>query len=106
MFFLSFFFHATATTEIYTLSLHDALPICQESFWRLHVQQASPRQVVEPRVRAAVERHELGAARRITFWILQPSERAQQPVVRSLRPLVGCYVQVPEQVVQPVPIDG
>src|SRR5690348_11805915 len=25
-----FFFHATATTEIYTLSLHDALPICQD----------------------------------------------------------------------------
>src|SRR5439155_25810998 len=24
---ISFFFHATATTEIYTLSLHDALPI-------------------------------------------------------------------------------
>src|SRR5436309_11651851 len=23
-----FFFHATATTDIYTLSLHDALPIC------------------------------------------------------------------------------
>src|SRR5690349_23770655 len=30
MFFLYsfFFFNATATTEIYTLSLHDALPIC------------------------------------------------------------------------------
>src|SRR5438552_13978438 len=27
-FFFSFFFTATATTEIYTLSLHDALPIC------------------------------------------------------------------------------
>src|SRR5205085_12581041 len=27
--FLSFFFNATATTEIYTLSLHDALPISQ-----------------------------------------------------------------------------
>src|SRR5690349_23480889 len=26
---LFFFFHDTATTEIYTLSLHDALPICQ-----------------------------------------------------------------------------
>src|SRR5436189_6399784 len=26
-FFFSFFFHDTATTEIYTLSLHDALPI-------------------------------------------------------------------------------
>src|SRR5437773_6315150 len=24
-----FFFHDTATTEIYTLSLHDALPICR-----------------------------------------------------------------------------
>src|SRR5215217_1379008 len=27
-FFLSFFFNDTATTEIYTLSLHDALPTC------------------------------------------------------------------------------
>src|SRR3712207_9199904 len=26
--FYSFFFNDTATTEIYTLSLHDALPIC------------------------------------------------------------------------------
>src|SRR2546427_2042790 len=30
MFFLFFFFNDTATTEIYTLSLHDALPICNE----------------------------------------------------------------------------
>src|SRR5260221_1986440 len=28
--FLFFFFNDTATTEIYTLSLHDALPICIE----------------------------------------------------------------------------
>src|SRR5437868_11402215 len=28
MFIYFFFFHDTATTEIYTLSLHDALPIC------------------------------------------------------------------------------
>src|SRR2546422_9950801 len=27
--FLFFFFNDTATTEIYTLSLHDALPICE-----------------------------------------------------------------------------
>src|SRR5688572_32689579 len=27
MYFISFFFHDTPTTEIYTLSLHDALPI-------------------------------------------------------------------------------
>src|SRR5690242_21466628 len=34
---LFFFFNATATTEIYTLSLHDALPICR----RLLRRQAS-----------------------------------------------------------------
>src|SRR2546427_1876645 len=28
-FFFFFFFNDTATTEIYTLSLHDALPICR-----------------------------------------------------------------------------
>src|SRR3712207_8357960 len=28
---MSFFFNDTATTEIYTLSLHDALPICSVS---------------------------------------------------------------------------
>src|SRR5260370_37825284 len=27
-----FFFNDTATTEIYTLSLHDALPICDQPF--------------------------------------------------------------------------
>src|ERR1039457_2291827 len=30
-----FFFNDTAPTEIYTLSLHDALPICSGSFVRL-----------------------------------------------------------------------
>src|SRR2546426_8497697 len=31
VYFLFFFFNDTATTEIYTLSLHDALPICSSS---------------------------------------------------------------------------
>src|SRR5258708_21390118 len=36
-----FFFNDTATTEIYTLSLHDALPICQRHAVRLwHEQRA------------------------------------------------------------------
>src|SRR2546422_10393883 len=30
-----FFFNDTATTEIYTLSLHDALPICLSMRWGL-----------------------------------------------------------------------
>src|SRR3712207_9474634 len=34
--FMFFFFNDTATTEIYTLSLHDALPICRHpcTSWR------------------------------------------------------------------------
>src|ERR1039457_6946867 len=36
VFFFFFFFNDTATTEIYTLSLHDALPIC---FFREHIQE-------------------------------------------------------------------
>src|SRR5690349_25112721 len=35
LYFFFFFFNDTATTEIYTLSLHDALPICAEDHaWR------------------------------------------------------------------------
>src|SRR5436309_10978337 len=34
--FIIFFFNATATTEIYTLSLHDALPICNRQRQRRH----------------------------------------------------------------------
>src|SRR2546430_16375179 len=37
-FFFFFFFNDTATTEIYTLSLHDALPICSR-FVVLHGQR-------------------------------------------------------------------
>src|SRR6266403_4880582 len=32
-FFFFFFFNDTATTEIYTLSLHDALPLCSRCPW-------------------------------------------------------------------------
>src|SRR6266550_9617992 len=35
--FFFFFFNDTATTEIYTLSLHDALPICQRAIPRAAV---------------------------------------------------------------------
>src|SRR3712207_8449255 len=33
MYLFIFFFNDTATTEIYTLSLHDALPICGRRRW-------------------------------------------------------------------------
>src|SRR2546426_12735007 len=37
-----FFFNDTATTEIYTLSLHDALPICTETCGRGYRRRAAP----------------------------------------------------------------
>src|SRR5690349_24938060 len=41
-FFFFFFFNDTATTEIYTLSLHDALPICRVAFGYSGTQCAWP----------------------------------------------------------------
>src|SRR5574337_1332394 len=38
-----FFFNDTATTEIYTLSLHDALPICEEAGADEDTGQSEPR---------------------------------------------------------------
>src|SRR2546425_11297278 len=40
---LFFFFNDTATTEIYTLSLHDALPICRFDItkWQRYLSSAS-----------------------------------------------------------------
>src|SRR3712207_8931692 len=38
-----FFFNDTATTEIYTLSLHDALPISCPTNWKTHPTTKSPR---------------------------------------------------------------
>ena len=40
--FLSFFFNDTATTEIYTLSLHDALPISAHFMIRARISGVSP----------------------------------------------------------------
>src|SRR6266700_8267067 len=37
LYFFFFFFNDTATTEIYTLSLHDALPICVPAVHQRHV---------------------------------------------------------------------
>src|SRR3712207_8257297 len=49
-----FFFNDTATTEIYTLSLHDALPIFDTS---RHIDQHNPISVFRPSVVRSVARH-------------------------------------------------
>src|SRR2546427_686483 len=52
--FLFFFFNDTATTEIYTLSLHDALPISWEAgmaldWWSIWCRAGGPRRTARPR---------------------------------------------------------
>src|SRR5690349_22173979 len=49
LFFLFFFFNDTATTEIYTLSLHDALPISRAHPRRRHGRGAHGRRVGQGR---------------------------------------------------------
>src|SRR3989442_7515090 len=48
-----FFFNDTAPTEIYTLSLHDALPICQRGFARRGFPPPQPRCIEAPLRRGA-----------------------------------------------------
>src|SRR5438034_5000374 len=45
-----FFLNHTATTEIYTLSLHDALPIFRRNGIRVAVVHVDPQQLAEQRV--------------------------------------------------------
>src|SRR5258708_38017638 len=47
-FFLFFFFNDTATTEIYTLSLHDALPICGQRLRDCSAAAGDRRDTFEP----------------------------------------------------------
>src|SRR5256885_12108274 len=55
-----FFFNDTATTEIYTLSLHDALPISDDLRGAARRESFAPRFVDDRLVLAAVRAQELG----------------------------------------------
>src|SRR3712207_9329159 len=65
---LFFFFNDTATTEIYTLSLHDALPIClgylrlRKGSW--NGGQVAPADWVEESTRPFTRVHEMNPPRR------------------------------------------
>src|SRR3712207_7229497 len=53
---MCFFFNDTATTEIYTLSLHDALPICADAVAHVAPRPRQPGDGVEADRRAPVAR--------------------------------------------------
>src|SRR3712207_8888201 len=63
-----FFFNDTATTEIYTLSLHDALPICTRAGTARRRDPAPPRRPASapaPGGRASIDRDVLDHGRRL-----------------------------------------
>src|SRR6266542_6147730 len=64
---LFFFFNDTATTEIYTLSLHDALPISSSSGTNGTAWVAST-SVRAPTARLAASTSAIGAARPDCIW--------------------------------------
>src|SRR2546427_7633932 len=63
--FFIFFFNDTATTEIYTLSLHDALPICVSS-WAAPVSCSPP-----------VTTRQSGGGSRRTAWRASSSDASR-----------------------------
>src|SRR6266581_347679 len=71
IFSLFFFFNDTATTEIYTLSLHDALPNCRQS------SSASDPKPAYPKPSNAI-----GASRFLSARTLYPP--AMRPIVKDI----------------------
>src|SRR3712207_9083849 len=73
-----FFFNDTATTEIYTLSLHDALPICDiEALSRLFI--------------AVVQRDGAAALRGLEALGVRYSPEVRADLVRDLREFLNKY---------------
>src|ERR1039458_10895809 len=83
---LLFFFNDTATTEIYTLSLHDALPICQDNC----LQFANGSSVPARRCRLRSEEHtsELQSLRHLVCRLLLEKKK-RLSCARRTRALCG-----------------
>src|SRR5690349_25024367 len=89
LFLFCFFFNDTATTEIYTLSLHDALPIfcaCSFNFERpstvidlrvLAMQAEPPELTVQTRVRSEEHTSELQSRRDLVCRLLLEKKKTK-----------------------------
>src|SRR5260370_32083246 len=85
-----FFFNDTATTEIYTLSLHDALPICHQGLWRQPARPAAGR-ACGPARRHRSEEHtsELQSHLNLVCRLLLEKKKRWGEVESTERPGVG-----------------
>src|SRR2546430_15373168 len=91
-----FFFNDTATTEIYTLSLHDALPISERRSLRRPRDGArrQSRAAQESRVREA---HRCGGERGLRRWRARTPALDRRPgggAARAFRPAPGPLVDL------------
>src|SRR5438477_4031452 len=96
LFFL-FFFNDTATTEIYTLSLHDALPICCRGG---RARARAPRSRAWSRSRARSEEHTSELQSHVNLVCRLLLEKKKQ--IRAVRPDEPCrrikiYVRTPRR---------
>src|SRR5260370_24601467 len=91
-----FFFNDTATTEIYTLSLHDALPICADrrpADWHAPAAAWAPR----PQVRSEEHTSELQSHLNLVCRLLlekkkNPHRRTCGNMVRRLAVICACIL--------------
>src|SRR3970282_590341 len=89
---LLFFFNDTATTEIYTLSLHDALPISRSSTtcWRGSCSMPSPG--IGPCARSEEHTSELQSHHDLVCRLLLEKKK---PHETSVSPLYGFFLSPP-----------
>src|ERR1019366_10659920 len=85
-FFLVFFFNDTATTEIYTLSLHDALPISPRCRRR---RPPSTRCRLPPATRSEEHTSELQSLTNLVCRLLLEKKKKQKKITDSKRRTPG-----------------
>src|SRR6266853_5226288 len=85
-FFFFFFFNDTATTEIYTLSLHDALPIRLEPLLRSHAGSLAPDRVLFSHELAGFEQDSGGVTATDGTCLRRGGRRGPPRTLRRSRP--------------------
>src|SRR2546430_15401247 len=83
-----FFFNDTATTEIYTLSLHDALPISAHHQTQLHAQRGHALELVpqpndHPKIRSEEHTSELQSQSNLVCRLLLEKKKARPGSART-----------------------
>src|SRR5258708_17284149 len=93
LFYFFFFFNDTATTEIYTLSLHDALPISAHRFDRLRRSETHVRASGGPRAETGARDPDAHRGAGLAGGSCVDAPRNRHPSGGGARPLPACGVR-------------